>query len=118
MDMADDRDIGPIVLNVLRNPKGWGNGESISIVGDRLSHDDMFKALTNQVGVPVTLESIPGETYKTLFPGAEAIVEVYAWLDEYGYPDIASGHRAKGSACKTFVDWLKETQFKVSDFQS
>jgi len=121
IEMGDVRELGPVVSNAFRNPKGWGQGEYIAVVGDNLPLSEILKALSDQVGTKVTLQSVPGETYKTFFPGADGFVEVFEWYEEYGYNgrqhDLTSGHKAKGSACKSFVEWLKETQFKWTSFQ-
>jgi len=121
LDVGDVGDLGPVVLNALRNPKGWGNGEYIAVVSERIAISEILKALTNQVGTEVKLQSIPGETYKTFFTGADELVDMFEWFDEYGYMgrqhDLASGHKAKGSACKTLVEWLKDTPFKFTSFQ-
>jgi len=120
IEMGDVRELGPVVLNALRNPKGWGNGEYIAVVGEKLSMTEILKALSHQVGTEVKLQSIPGEIFKNFFPGAGELVDMFEWFDEYGYNgrqhDITSGHKAKGSACKTFEEWLKETQFKFTSF--
>jgi len=118
--MGDVRDLGPVVLNAFRNPKGWGHGDYIAVVGAKLEFSEILKALSDQVGTKVTLQSVPGETYKTFFPGAEELVDMFEWFDEFGGfgpHDLAGGHKAKGSACTPFVDWLKETQFKFTSFQ-
>jgi len=121
MDMGDVRDLGPVVVNVLRNPKGWGNGEYIAVVGERLPMSEILKALSAQVGKKVTLQSIPGDTYKTFFPGAEELVDMFDWFDEYLLMgpnlDVTGGHKAKGSPCKPFAEWLKEVNFQFTSFQ-
>jgi len=119
--MGDVREVGPVVSTAFRNPKGWGNGEYIAVVGNKLPLSEILTALSDQVGTKVTLQSVPGETYKTFFPGAEEIVDMFEWFDEYGYngreKDLTSGHKAKGSACKSLVEWLKETNFQFTSFQ-
>jgi len=118
--MGDVRELGPVVTNVLRNPRGWGNGEYIAVVGEKLSMSEILKALSNQVGTKVTLNSVPGEVFSKFFPGADELADMMGWFDEYGYNgrqhDITSGHKAKGSELKPFAEWLKEIQFKFTSF--
>jgi len=119
-EMGDVRELGPVVVNVLRNPKGWGNGEYIAVVGDRIPFSGVLQALGDHLGVKCTLQSVPGETYKTYFTGADELVDMFEWWDEYGYngnQDLTRGHKANGKALKPFVEWLKETQFKFTSYQ-
>jgi len=120
IDIGDVRELGPVVSNAFRNPKGWGNGEYIAVVGEQLPVSEILKALSNQVGTQVTLQSVPLEVYKTFFPGADEIADMFGWFDEYGYNgrfhDVTSGHKAKGSQLKSFPEWLKESQFQFTSF--
>jgi len=120
IDVGDVKEMGPVVANVFRNPKGWGNGEYIAVVAERLSMSEILNAFSEQVGVKVNLQTIPHETFKTWFPGAEELADMFGWFDEFHYNggshDITRGHKAKGTALKPFAEWLKETQFKFTNF--
>jgi len=120
LSMGDVSELGSIVATAFRNPQGWGHGDFIAAMGDHLTLGDTLKALSTHTGLKVTSNTIPREVYAKFFPGADEVAEMFEWFNEYGYyghtKDVYSGHKAKGSALKSFSEWLKETNFKFTNF--
>jgi len=116
--IGDISEIGACVATAFRNPKGWGNGDLIAQVGEHTPFSEILKALSAHLGVKVTLNKISREAYSKSFPKADEIAEMFDWFHEYGYygrkVDLTSGHKAKGSACRPFAEWLKETNFQFT----
>jgi len=116
---GDIREIGSVALGVFRNPKGWGNGDTAFEVGEYLSIKDILQSLSRHLGVKVTLNTVPREVWKNLFPKADEIADVYEWLREDGYRgkrDINSGHKAAGFALRSFEEYLKDTNFQFHKY--
>jgi len=115
---GDIRELGTAVVGALKNPKGWGNGDFIAVCGEHVPLSHIFKTLSNHLGgTKVTLNSVPREVYAKLFPGADELADMLQWFEEYGYygktHDINAGHKAKGSALKSFGEYLKDVNFKL-----
>jgi len=120
ISMGDVNEVGATVVTAFKNPKGWGHGDFIAAMGDHLTLDEIFKLLSAQLGVKVTLNQVKREVYAKFFPGAEELADMLEWFNEFGYygrtRDLNSGHKAKGSAMKSFAEWLKESDFKFTKF--
>jgi len=90
-------------------------------VGETLSIKDLLQKLSKHLGVKVTLHTVPREVWKNFFPGAEEICDMYEWLREDGYSgrgirDVNSGHKAKGSALRTYEEFLKDTNLQFQKY--
>jgi len=116
---GDIREIGILVSTAFRNPKGWGHGDFIVAGAEETTIGEQLQVLSDHLGVKVLLNSVPSEVFSKFFPMAAMIAEMYAFLHEYPYcgsHDPTSGHKAKGSAMKTFREYLKEVNFQFTKF--
>jgi len=119
--MGDISEFGSNVLAAFRNPKGWGNGDYIAVIGEHAPLGEIFKVLGAHLGKKVTLQQVSKEAYFKAFPfKADELYEMFEWFRDYGYygrlVDLTSGHKAKGSALKGFAEWLRETKFEFTSF--
>jgi len=112
---GDVREVGIAVATAFRNPQGWGNGDYIAVCAEHVPLSSILEVFSQHLGKKVTLNVVPTEAFSKFFPGAEELGEMFEWFNEYGYfgktHDITSGHKAKGSALKSFAEYLKETNF-------
>jgi len=113
---GDVHEIGLLVTTAFKNPKGWGNGDFIAQGTENVTWGQVMQSFEKNWGVKVTLNSVSKETFAKN-PGGEELAEMFEWFEEYGVfgrtRDINSGHKAKGSALKTFDEFLKEGSLPV-----
>jgi len=117
---GDIREIGTVVANAFKNPKGWGSGDFIALGAEETTLTEMLHVLSDHLKVKITSTFIPREVFSKFFPGADAISEMYEYLHEYPYYgsyDPTTGHKAKGSALKTFREYLQEVNFQFTSFR-
>jgi len=111
---GDITELGLLVVNALKNPLGWGNGDYLCF-GYETKWRDVMHDFEKHYGVKVTFNRIPRATWAKLFEGADEYAQMFEWgASEYGpfgrLHDVHAGHKAKGSALKTFEEFLKEGQ--------
>jgi len=131
---GDIREIGIVVTHAFQNPEGWGYGDYIAQVGEEKPLGEFLDALSEHLGVPIHLNTLSAEAYMSLFPDtkvatgfmdyvsdayvASVNVTAFGYFRDFGYYpssyDIRSGHKAKGSALRSFREWLKDVNFKFA----
>ncbi|MEV3932781.1 MULTISPECIES: NmrA/HSCARG family protein [unclassified Streptomyces] len=105
-------DLGPLVAAVLGTGTAL-HGEVVKVVGDLLPPAAYAAALTRSLGVPVSYQDVPYETYRQLpLPHARAIADMLEFTRRH--PDVTPADVARARTLhpglRTFGDWADSAQ--------
>src|SRR5258708_36615517 len=82
--MGDINELGNIVAGEFAHPDEAGNGESLPLVGDFLSFNEIIDTLNRQ-GHKLSFKRVPKEVFATFFPGAAEIGEMIGYWEAHTY---------------------------------
>jgi uncharacterized protein YbjT (DUF2867 family) len=111
--MGSVEDLGGVVAGALAQPDVVGAGSYLSSAVGLMSFGEVADTLNAQ-GHSVAVLQVPGEVFATFFPGAEEMVQMMGYWQEYTYlgPDadevIATARRVSTTSSTDFTTWAKE----------
>src|SRR5271170_4766675 len=110
--MGDITEIGSIVAGAFALPDQAGNGESLPLVGDFMSFNEIVDTLNRQ-GHEFSFKQVPREVFATFFPGAAEIAATFAWFEAHTYLGsdsrgrIALANTVAGRQPTKFSSWAQ-----------
>jgi hypothetical protein len=123
----DVEELGHCALNAFLNPLAWGNGEVIPLVASHMHPSEYFGVIEQHSGQKIRFESVSPECFvkcaeKCHLPAANELAEWFRWINDYGYfgtkYNISDGHKLLGRPMKTFRQWVKDNNFKITHWQN
>jgi uncharacterized protein YbjT (DUF2867 family) len=103
-------DVGGVVAGAFENPDLVGAGSYLAPTPGLTSFGDMIDTLNGQ-GHDLTYQEVPAELFRTFFPGAEEMLQMFLYWQEYTYfgPDadekIALARRVTTGQITDFATW-------------
>ncbi|EGC39511.1 hypothetical protein DICPUDRAFT_26791 [Dictyostelium purpureum] len=83
-DLIDINDMGPVVVEILKDPKKYSN-LSIFLNGDALSSEQICEILSKETGKPIILQYIPPKEYEKV--GNPIVAKMLDFCNNYGFDD-------------------------------
>jgi nucleoside-diphosphate-sugar epimerase len=111
-------DIGKCALGIFKGGSQYV-GQTVGIMGEAISVEDMGKELTNQLGIgPVTYNAVDANTYRSWgFPGADEMGNMFQVYRDFEGPFLASRSvetaKTLNPALQNFSQWLSANKAKV-----
>ena len=90
--MGDIGELGDIVAGAFARPDEAGNGESLPLVGDFMSFNEIVDTLNRQ-GHKFSFRQVPKEVFAKFFPGAAEISEMLGYFQAHTYLGLDSRDR-------------------------
>ena len=110
--MGDITELGAIVAGAFAQPEVAGNGETLPLVGDFLSFNEIIATLNRQ-GNKFAFKQVPREVFAGWFPGADHIAAMLAYFEAHTYlgsdsrDAIALANRVAGRQPTKFAAWAR-----------
>jgi uncharacterized protein YbjT (DUF2867 family) len=110
--MGDIGELGNIVAGAFAHPDQAGNGESLPLVGDLMSFNEIIDTLNRQ-GHRFIFKQVPKEVFAAQFPGAAEVAETFAYFQAHTYlgsnahDRIALANRIAGTSPTKFSAWAR-----------
>jgi len=123
----DVDELGECALNAFLNPLAWGNGEVVPLVASHMHPSEYFAVIEHHSNQRIRFESISPETFvkcaeRSHLPAGHELAEWFRWINDYGYfgtkYNISDGHKLLGRPMKTFRQWVKDSNFKITHWQN
>jgi hypothetical protein len=123
----DVEELGHCALNAFLNLLAWGNGEVIPLVASHMHPSEYFGVIEQHSGQKIRFESVSPESFvkcaeRCHLPAANELAEWFRWINDYGYfgtkYNISDGHKLLGRPMKTFRQWVKDCNFKITHWQN
>jgi hypothetical protein len=123
----DVEELGQCALNAFLNPLAWGNGEVVPLVASHMHPSEYFGIIEQHSGQKIRFESVSCESFvkcaeRCHMPAGKELAEWFRWINDYGYfgskYNISDGHKLLGRPMKTFRQWVKDTNFKITHWQN
>jgi uncharacterized protein YbjT (DUF2867 family) len=111
-------DIGKCALGIFKGGNQYV-GQTVGIMGEAISVEDMGKELTKQLGIgPVTYNAVDANTYRSWgFPGADEMGNMFQVYRDFEGPFLASRSvetaKTLNPALQNFSQWLSTNKAKV-----
>jgi uncharacterized protein YbjT (DUF2867 family) len=111
--MGDITELGAIVAGAFAQPELAGNGETLPLIGDFLSFNEIIATLNRQ-GNKFAFKQVPREVFAGWFPGADHIAAMLAYFEAHTYlgsdsrDAIALANRVAGRQPTKFAAWARE----------
>ncbi|KAL7560007.1 hypothetical protein ACA910_013500 [Epithemia clementina (nom. ined.)] len=108
--------VGPAVLAAAKDPVKYQEREII-LEGDKKSFEECVALVANKMGKSARVEYIDPKVFSTFFEGAEEIVDMVKWFEDYGYFGPETETRKHGSGKEiggllSFQEWLDTDVYK------
>jgi uncharacterized protein YbjT (DUF2867 family) len=110
--MGDITELGPIVAGAFAQPDLAGHGETLPLVGDFLSFNEVIATLNRQ-GHKLSFKQVPKELFAGWFPGAKEVAEMLAYFEAHTYlgadsrDAITLANRVAGRQPSKFAAWAQ-----------
>jgi uncharacterized protein YbjT (DUF2867 family) len=110
--MGDITELGPIVAGAFAQPDLAGHGETLPLVGDFLSFNEVIATLNRQ-GHKFSFKQVPKELFAGWFPGAKEVAEMLAYFEAHTYlgadsrDAITLANRVAGRQPSKFAAWAQ-----------
>ncbi|HEU4411809.1 MAG TPA: NmrA family NAD(P)-binding protein [Polyangiaceae bacterium] len=111
--VGDIADLGKVVAGAFERPDQVGRGQHLALAAALTSFDEIVATLRAQ-GHKVGFEQVPDEVFATFFPGAEEMVAMCRYWQQYTYfgPDaeakIALARAVATGPFVLFADWARQ----------
>ncbi|UJR19782.1 hypothetical protein I4U23_022916 [Adineta vaga] len=109
--LYDVRDTGKIVYECFRQPEKWGNGQTVPIVAEQLTIEEMCARIRDMTEKDVQFIPLPFE--EALLKLHRETVNNMRWYNDIGSTDGQQAEKTKEiyPNMKTFIEWLREIQW-------
>jgi len=117
LTMVDSRDIGPVVVNILKNFDTY-EGRTVPLVGEHIHPTDLVKVVQEVTGKPTKYKHITMDEYETTY-GRE-MSHMFGWIKDYGFmgPNVDINLGKKLHTFTAIKDWLRtERPFETQDYE-
>lgn len=107
---------GPSVLEAAKHLQKY-HAQTILLEADKISVEDIVSAIGKKLGKPTRVKFVDPKVFATFFEGANELVEMIKWFDEYGYygPETDSRKHSGGKeigGLVSFQEWLDTNAFE------
>jgi hypothetical protein len=108
--MGSIDDLGGVVSGAFEQPELVGAGAYLAPTPGLMSFGDVLDTLNAQ-GHALTYQEVPAEVFRTLFPGAEEMAQMFGYWQDYTYlgpdadPKIALAHQVTTGQITDFATW-------------
>jgi uncharacterized protein YbjT (DUF2867 family) len=109
--LYDVRDTGKVVRECFRHPEQWGDGQTVPIVAEQLTMEEICATIREVTGKDVHFVPLSYET--ALLKLHRETVNNLRWYNDIGSLDERQAEKTR-EICpqmNTFADWLREIQW-------